>query len=63
MDLPEVILSRGIYVSHASKELHNPQNIGYMKYKTMCRLKFHAFLARLVIAKFDLSYPKESYLM
>lgn len=33
--------------------LHNPQNHGYMKYKTMCTLKFHDFLARLVSTKFD----------
>lgn len=52
MNLPGVILSRGEYVSHISKKLHNPQNSGNMKYKIMCRLKFHAFLARLVIANF-----------
>ena len=29
-----------------------------MKYKTMCRLKFYAFLARLVIAKSSFIMPQ-----
>lgn len=53
MDLPEVISSRGEYVSHTSKEFHNLQNSAYRKPKTMCRIKFHAIVARLVTAKFD----------
>ena len=36
MDLPEIIFSRGEYVSHTSKELHNPQDSGYTKYKKLC---------------------------
>lgn len=53
MDLPEIISSRGEYVSHTSKEFPNLQNSAYRKHKTMCRIKSHAIIARLVTAKFD----------
>lgn len=61
MDLPEVIFSRGEYVSRASKELHNPKDSGYTKYKKLCADEnFMPFLLDEWLPNLILSYPKES---